>query len=97
MQKKRANWFLWLGFLTTLVAFVSYFLFFLQFPVTLLSLMLAGLLIVTAGFIAWIAVFSSTQKTAASHLAAADSRFLTQSVQRTRFGRGRSFGGTAAL
>jgi len=34
MEKRRANWFLWLGFLTTLIAFVSYFLFFLQFPVT---------------------------------------------------------------
>ena len=34
MEKKRSNWFLWLGFLTTLVAFISYFLFFLQFPVT---------------------------------------------------------------
>ena len=34
MEKKRPNWLLWLGFLTSLIAFVSYFLFFLQFPVT---------------------------------------------------------------
>ena len=34
MEKKRPNWLLWLGFLTSLIGFVSYFLFFLQFPVT---------------------------------------------------------------
>jgi hypothetical protein len=34
MEKRRSNWLLWLGFLTSVVAFVSYFLFFFQFPVT---------------------------------------------------------------
>jgi hypothetical protein len=34
MAKRRLNWLLWAGFLASVVAFVSYFLFFAQFPVT---------------------------------------------------------------
>jgi hypothetical protein len=34
MEKRRPNWLLWLGFLISVLAFVSYFLFFAQFPVT---------------------------------------------------------------
>jgi hypothetical protein len=34
MEKRRSNWLPWLGFLTSVIAFVSYFLFFFQFPVT---------------------------------------------------------------
>jgi len=33
-MKRRLNWFLWAGFLVSVLAFVSYFLFFAQFPVT---------------------------------------------------------------
>jgi hypothetical protein len=33
-MKKRLNWSLWAGFLLALAAFVSYFLFFAQFPAT---------------------------------------------------------------
>ena len=34
MEKRKPNWPLWAGFLTALIAFVSYFLFFFQFPIT---------------------------------------------------------------
>jgi hypothetical protein len=34
MAKRRPNWLLWAGFLISAVAFVSYFLFFAQFPFT---------------------------------------------------------------
>jgi hypothetical protein len=34
MEKRRPNWLLWVGFLISVLAFVSYFLFFAQFPVT---------------------------------------------------------------
>ena len=34
MKKRRQNWPLWVGFLVSVVAFVSYFLFFAQFPLT---------------------------------------------------------------
>jgi hypothetical protein len=34
MEKRRANWFLWAGFLISVIAFLSYFLFFFQFPIT---------------------------------------------------------------
>jgi hypothetical protein len=34
MEKRRKNWLPWLGFLTSIVAFLSYFLFFFQFPIT---------------------------------------------------------------
>ena len=34
MNLKRINWPLWLGFLLTLVAFLSYFFIFVEFPVT---------------------------------------------------------------
>lgn len=34
METRRINWSLWAGFLITVFAFVSYFLFFAQFPVT---------------------------------------------------------------
>ncbi len=34
MEKRKPNWSLWAGFLIALVAFVSYFLFFFQFPIT---------------------------------------------------------------
>jgi len=34
MNKRRVNWLLWAGFLVSGVAFVSYFLFFVQFPLT---------------------------------------------------------------
>jgi hypothetical protein len=34
MKKRRLNWSLWAGFLVSAFAFVSYFLFFAQFPVT---------------------------------------------------------------
>lgn len=33
-MKRRLNFHIWLGFLTTLAAFLSYFLFFARFPVT---------------------------------------------------------------
>jgi hypothetical protein len=34
MEKRRPNWLLWVGFLISVLAFVSYFLFFAQCPVT---------------------------------------------------------------
>ncbi len=34
MEKRKSNWPLWTGFLIALIAFVSYFLFFSQFPIT---------------------------------------------------------------
>jgi len=34
MEKRRINWSLWAGFALTVLAFVSYFLFFSEFPVT---------------------------------------------------------------
>ena len=34
MEKRKQNWPLWGGFLTAVIAFLSYFLFFFQFPVT---------------------------------------------------------------
>ena len=34
MEARRSNWSLWAGFAIAIVAFVSYFFFFLQFPVT---------------------------------------------------------------
>ena len=34
MEKRKSNWPLWAGFLTAVIAFVSYFLFFFQFPIT---------------------------------------------------------------
>jgi hypothetical protein len=34
MEKRKQNWSLWAGFLVALIAFVSYFLFFSQFPIT---------------------------------------------------------------
>jgi hypothetical protein len=34
MEKRKPNWSLWAGFLVALIAFVSYFLFFSQFPIT---------------------------------------------------------------
>ncbi len=34
MEKRKLNWPLWSGFLTAVIAFVSYFLFFYQFPIT---------------------------------------------------------------
>lgn len=33
-MKRQLNWFLWTGFLVSVLAFASYFLFFAQFPVT---------------------------------------------------------------
>src|SRR5580704_4074196 len=34
MEKRKSNWSLWAGFLIAVIAFVSYFLFFFQFPIT---------------------------------------------------------------
>jgi hypothetical protein len=34
MEKRKSNWPLWAGFLSAVIAFVSYFLFFFQFPIT---------------------------------------------------------------
>jgi hypothetical protein len=34
MEKRKPNWSLWAGFIIALIAFVSYFLFFSQFPIT---------------------------------------------------------------
>jgi hypothetical protein len=34
MEQRRRNWFPWLGFVTSLIAALSYFLFFFQFPIT---------------------------------------------------------------
>ena len=34
MEKRKPNWSLWAGFIVALIAFVSYFLFFSQFPIT---------------------------------------------------------------
>jgi hypothetical protein len=34
IEKRKLNWLLWSGFLTAAIAFVSYFLFFYQFPIT---------------------------------------------------------------
>jgi hypothetical protein len=52
MNTKRLNWPLWLGFLLTLAAFMTYFLVFVRFPVTrdfpwanLLIFLIAGVLL----------------------------------------------------